>query len=49
MPVVVAAPRLGAGAPPFRPGRDDYIDGEVLDVTDDVAEAEPRNLPRHAD
>jgi UPF0716 protein FxsA len=49
MPVVVAASRVGAGAPPFRPGRDDYIDGEVLDVTDDVAEAEPRNLPRHAD
>ena len=49
MPVVVAASRVGAGAPPFRPGRDDYIDGEVLDVTDDVAEAEPRNLPHHAD
>src|SRR3954470_18228584 len=49
MPVVVAASGVGAGAPPFRPGRDDYIDGEVLDVTDDVVEAEPRNLPRHAD
>ena len=39
----------GAGAPPFRPGRGDYIDGEVLDVTDDVTEAEPPNLPRHTD
>jgi UPF0716 protein FxsA len=51
MPLVVAASgtgtgaAAGAGAPPFRPGRGDYIDGEVLDVT----EAEPRNLPRHTD
>jgi UPF0716 protein FxsA len=48
MPVVIAA-SAGAGAPPFRPGRGDYIDGEVLDVTDDVTEVEPRNLPRHTD
>ena len=47
MPVVVAA--TGAGAPPFRPGRGDYIDGEVLDVTDDITGEEPPNLPRHAD
>ena len=51
MPVVIAASGAasGAGAPPFRPGRGDYIDGEVLDVTDDVTEAEPPNLPRHTD
>lgn len=52
MPVVIAASAAagpGAGAPPFRPGRGDYIDGEVLDVTDDVTEVEPRNLPRHTD
>ena len=50
MPVVIAASAAaGAGAPPFRPGRGDYIDGEVLDVTDDVTEVEPPNLPRHTD
>jgi UPF0716 protein FxsA len=50
MPVVIgASAATGAGAPPFRPGRGDYIDGEVLDVTDDVIGEEPPNLPRHAD
>ena len=51
MPVVIAASGAasGAGAPPFRPGRGEYIDGEVLDVTDDVTGAEPPNLPRHTD
>ena len=50
MPVVigVSAPS-GAGAPPFRTGRGEYIDGEVVDVTDGVTEAEPPNLPRHTD
>ena len=32
----------------YRPDRE-YIDGEVLDVTDDVTGAEPPNLPRHTD
>lgn len=45
MPVVVAGPAAAA----FRPGRGDYIDGEVVDVTDDVPPVEPPNLPRHAD
>jgi UPF0716 protein FxsA len=50
MPVVIGASAAsGAGAPQFRPGRGEYIDGEVLDVTDDVTEAEPPNLPRHTD
>ena len=50
MPVVIgASPASGAGAPPFRSGRGEYIDGEVLDVTDDVTEAGPPNLPRHTD
>jgi UPF0716 protein FxsA len=51
MPVVVAASGAasGAGAPSFRPRRGEYIDGEVLDVTDDVTEVEPPNLPRHTD
>jgi len=45
MPLVVAGPAAAA----FRPGRGDYIDGEVVDVTDDVPRVEPPNLPRHAD
>jgi UPF0716 protein FxsA len=45
MPVIVTT----VGAPTYRPGRGDYIDGEVLDVTDDVTPAEPRYLPRPTD
>jgi UPF0716 protein FxsA len=44
MPMVVTT----AGAMPRRPGRGDYIDGEVVDVTDDVTEVD-RRLPRHTD
>jgi UPF0716 protein FxsA len=36
-----------AGAYP--PGRGDYIDGEVVDVTDDVTPVDPRSLPPHTD
>jgi UPF0716 protein FxsA len=45
MPVIVTT----AGAAAYRPGHGDYIDGEVLDVTDDVAPVEPPNLPRRTD
>jgi UPF0716 protein FxsA len=45
MPMVVTT----VGAMPNRPGRGDYIDGEVVDVTDDVTEVDPRPLPRHTD
>jgi UPF0716 protein FxsA len=37
------------GGAPFRPGRGDYIDGEVVDVTEDVTEVNPRSLPRYPD
>jgi UPF0716 protein FxsA len=45
VPVIVNT----AAGTPFRPGRGDYIDGEVVDVTDDVTEVDPRSLPRHTD
>jgi UPF0716 protein FxsA len=45
VPVIVAT----VGAPTYRPGRGDYIDGEVLDVKDDVTPPEPRYLPRPTD
>jgi UPF0716 protein FxsA len=45
VPVIVT----NAAGTPFRPGRGDYIDGEVVDVTVDVTEVDPRSLPRHTD
>jgi UPF0716 protein FxsA len=46
IPVIVAT----AGSAAYRPGRGDYIDGEVLDVSDDVTPVvDPRPLPRHVD
>ena len=42
MPLVVTTT---TGAAPFRPGRGDYIDGEVIDVT----EVDPPSLRRHTD
>ena len=33
----------------YPPGRGDYIDGEVVDVTDDVTPVDPRSLPPHTD
>ena len=49
VPLVVA----NVGMPPNRPGRGDYIDGEVVDVVDgDVSDAAPvdlRYLPRRTD
>jgi UPF0716 protein FxsA len=36
-----------AGVPRHRTG--DYIDGEVIDVVDDVADVQPPQLPRRAD
>jgi UPF0716 protein FxsA len=45
VPVIVST----VGSTPFRPGRGDYIDGEVVDVTDDVTEVDPRSLPRYPD
>jgi UPF0716 protein FxsA len=41
MPVIVST----AGAPSYRRNRTEYIDGEVIDVTD----VEPPRLPRHPD
>jgi len=39
VPLVVTSP----GA--FRPARGDYVDGEVIDVTDDVIDVDPPRLP----
>lgn len=52
-PAVVALAARGLGRVPllvtstgaFRSARGDYIDGEVLDVTDDVIDVEPPRLP----
>jgi UPF0716 protein FxsA len=44
MPLVVTTTTTN-GAAPFRPGRGDYIDGEVIDVT----EVDPPSLHRHTD
>ncbi|WP_102145088.1 FxsA family protein [Mycobacterium hubeiense] len=45
VPVITVA---AAGATRYRAGRGDYIDGEVMDVTD-VTDVEPQRLPRHPD
>lgn len=53
-PAVAALAARGLGRIPllvtsngeFRPARGEYIDGEVLDVTDDVIDVEPPSLPR---
>ena len=49
VPLVVTT----AGNSPYRPGRGDYIDGEVVDVVDgevvDVTPVDLRYLPRHTD
>jgi UPF0716 protein FxsA len=52
-PAVAALAARGLGRIPllvttngaFQPARGDYIDGEVIDVTDDVIDAEPPRLP----
>ena len=52
-PAVAALAARGLGRIPllvttsgaYRPARGDYIDGEVIDVTDDVIDAEPPRLP----
>jgi len=38
-------PLLVTSTGPYRPARRDYIDGEVLDVTDDVIVVDPPRLP----
>jgi hypothetical protein len=38
-------PLLVTSTSPYRPARRDYIDGEVLDVTDDVIVVDPPRLP----
>ena len=44
MPLIVATAG-GLGGDVYRPSRGDYIDGEVIDVTD----VEPPSLPKHPD
>jgi len=52
-PAVAALAARGLGRIPllvttngvYRPAQGDYIDGEVIDVTDDVIDAEPPRLP----
>jgi UPF0716 protein FxsA len=48
--ITVAAPGFGgpAGAAGYRSSRGDYIDGEVIDVNDDVVEVDPYRLPPKA-
>jgi UPF0716 protein FxsA len=38
-------PLLVTSTGPYRPDRRDYIDGEVLDVTEDVIDVDPPRLP----
>lgn len=45
MPLIVAT----AGPAGFRPARGDYIDGEVVDVTDSAQDSAQRTLPRPLD